>query len=120
MSSDWIVAISCVLDSSPLTRFNVSPPLITPASNTISRYLEDTTQSIVSKHVQQSLNKFPLHVKPIRSPSTNLAVLSYAPVRIDLAGGWSDTPPICYDLGGAVSSMHVHNVLIQLNDQSAI
>ena len=25
-----------------------------------------------------------------------------APVRIDLAGGWSDTPPICQDNGGAV------------------
>jgi len=24
------------------------------------------------------------------------------PVRIDLAGGWSDTPPICHELGGAV------------------
>ena len=25
-----------------------------------------------------------------------------APVRIDFAGGWSDTPPICYEEGGAV------------------
>ena len=25
-----------------------------------------------------------------------------APVRIDLAGGWSDTPPMCVDLGGTV------------------
>ncbi len=25
-----------------------------------------------------------------------------APVRIDLAGGWSDTPPICTELGGTV------------------
>lgn len=24
------------------------------------------------------------------------------PLRIDLAGGWSDTPPICYENGGAV------------------
>lgn len=24
------------------------------------------------------------------------------PLRIDLAGGWSDTPPICYDVGGCV------------------
>lgn len=30
-----------------------------------------------------------------------------APVRIDLAGGWSDTPPICNDLGGAVTNMAV-------------
>ncbi len=25
-----------------------------------------------------------------------------SPARIDLAGGWSDTPPICHDLGGTV------------------
>lgn len=29
-------------------------------------------------------------------------VIATAPVRIDLAGGWSDTPPICQELGGAV------------------
>ena len=25
-----------------------------------------------------------------------------APVRIDLGGGWSDTPPFCLDWGGTV------------------
>ena len=30
-----------------------------------------------------------------------------APVRIDLAGGWSDTPPICYREGGTVLAMAV-------------
>jgi len=30
-----------------------------------------------------------------------------APVRIDLAGGWSDTPPICCDVGGAVTNLAV-------------
>lgn len=30
------------------------------------------------------------------------AVWCAAPVRIDLAGGWSDTPPMCVDRGGAV------------------
>ncbi|MGK3740575.1 MAG: galactokinase/mevalonate kinase-like predicted kinase [Bacillariaceae sp.] len=34
-------------------------------------------------------------------------VLSIAPVRVDLAGGWSDTPPICYEYGGSVSGMAV-------------
>lgn len=28
-----------------------------------------------------------------------------APVRIDLAGGWTDTPPICNDRGGAVANV---------------
>jgi len=30
------------------------------------------------------------------------AIRVTAPVRIDLAGGWSDTPPICYAEGGTV------------------
>lgn len=30
------------------------------------------------------------------------ATWASAPARIDLAGGWSDTPPICHDLGGTV------------------
>ena len=30
-----------------------------------------------------------------------------SPVRIDLAGGWSDTPPICLEQGGAVVNMAV-------------
>lgn len=30
-----------------------------------------------------------------------------APARIDLAGGWTDTPPICHDLGGTVVNLAV-------------
>ena len=29
------------------------------------------------------------------------------PARIDLAGGWSDTPPICYELGGSVVNLAI-------------
>ncbi|MHC5114245.1 MAG: fucose pyrophosphorylase domain-containing protein [Planctomycetota bacterium] len=35
------------------------------------------------------------------------AVDALAPARIDLAGGWSDTPPICNELGGCVVNMAV-------------
>lgn len=30
------------------------------------------------------------------------AVWASSPVRIDLAGGWTDTPPVCSEIGGAV------------------
>ncbi len=30
-----------------------------------------------------------------------------SPVRIDLAGGWSDTPPICHEQGGSVVNMAI-------------
>ncbi len=38
---------------------------------------------------------------------TDKFVLSVAPVRVDLAGGWSDTPPITYEFGGSVTGMAV-------------
>ena len=34
-------------------------------------------------------------------------VFSSSPVRIDLAGGWTDTPPICYEFGGSVTGVAV-------------
>lgn len=37
----------------------------------------------------------------------NTWVVSTAPVRVDLSGGWSDTPPICYEYGGAVAGLAV-------------
>ncbi len=39
-------------------------------------------------------------------------VWATSPVRIDLAGGWSDTPPICTELGGTVL-----NACVALNGQ---
>jgi galactokinase/mevalonate kinase-like predicted kinase len=34
-------------------------------------------------------------------------VLATAPCRIDLAGAWSDTPPVCYEFGGSVTGVAV-------------
>jgi fucokinase len=41
------------------------------------------------------------------SPISNAWVESSSPARVDLAGGWSDTPPICYEYGGTVTGMAV-------------
>ncbi|KAI2504222.1 L-fucokinase [Fragilaria crotonensis] len=38
---------------------------------------------------------------------TNGWILATAPVRVDLSGGWSDTPPICFEYGGAVAGLAV-------------
>ena len=38
----------------------------------------------------------------VRRGQSRAAVEVTAPVRIDFAGGWSDTPPICNELGGTV------------------
>eukprot|EP00928_Gymnodinium_smaydae_P004775 TRINITY_DN1162_c0_g1_i1.p1 TRINITY_DN1162_c0_g1~~TRINITY_DN1162_c0_g1_i1.p1 ORF type:complete len:1182 (+),score=285.74 TRINITY_DN1162_c0_g1_i1:147-3692(+) len=34
-----------------------------------------------------------------------MEVVVEAPARFDLAGGWTDTPPICYERGGAVTNI---------------
>src|SRR5262249_47783101 len=39
-------------------------------------------------------------------------VWATAPARLDLSGGWTDTPPICLDLGGVVV-----NAAVKLNGQ---
>ena len=38
----------------------------------------------------------------MQSVSRPAEVTVERPLRIDLAGGWSDTPPICYEMGGTV------------------
>ena len=50
-----------------------------------------------------------------------------APARIDFAGGWSDTPPICLEMGGAVLNAAVSlnrqypvQVMAKLNDENCI
>ena len=41
------------------------------------------------------------------SPIYDKWVVATAPARIDLSGGWSDTPPICYEFGSSVTGMAV-------------
>jgi fucokinase len=54
-------------------------------------------------------------------------VWTSAPARIDLAGGWSDTPPICYERGGSVVNLAVDldnhppvNAIAKLADEPVI
>jgi len=51
----------------------------------------------------------PAHITPARR------IEATSPVRLDLAGGWSDTPPYCYERGG-----HVVNVAIDLSDHAPV
>lgn len=37
--------------------------------------------------------------------SWDMWVICETAARIDLSGGWSDTPPICYEQGGAVVNL---------------
>ena len=56
------------------------------------------------------------HMSPISQPHLSVfpdqIVWGRSPVRIDLAGGWTDTPPYCLMEGGSVV-----NIAIELNGQ---
>ena len=54
-------------------------------------------------------------VRPSRDLLDNQIVWGRAPARLDLAGGWSDTPPYCLERGGCVV-----NVAVDLNGQPPI
>lgn len=42
---------------------------------------------------------------PCQPPPIGQPITVTAPIRVDLAGGWSDTPPIAYEWGGAVVTL---------------
>jgi fucokinase len=44
-----------------------------------------------------------------------IQITAEAPVRLDLAGGWTDTPPYCFERGG-----HVLNVAIDLDGRPPV
>lgn len=54
-------------------------------------------------------------VRPRRSVLDDQIVWGRAPIRLDLAGGWTDTPPYCLEQGGSVT-----NVAVNLNSQPPI
>jgi galactokinase/mevalonate kinase-like predicted kinase len=64
-----------------------------------------------------------LLIEPLKSKKTNPVctvledqiVWARSPARVDLAGGWSDTPPYCLEHGGSV-----FNVAFNLNGQPPI
>jgi galactokinase/mevalonate kinase-like predicted kinase len=62
------------------------------------------------------LNGLPdARVEPICSVLRDQIVWARAPLRLDLAGGWTDTPPYCLQHGGRVV-----NVAVDLNGQPPI
>ena len=54
-------------------------------------------------------------VRPCRGVADDQIVWGRSPVRIDIAGGWTDTPPFCLMEGG-----NVVNFAIELNGQQPI
>lgn len=85
-------------------------PLMTRIHDAMFRGDSDGAFSLLREGVLQSSNLSPL--TPRLSIYADQIVWGRSPVRIDLAGGWTDTPPYCLMEGGSVV-----NIAIELNGQ---
>lgn len=52
--------------------------------------------------ISNIVNTAPISMKSKPPLPANVWLDVQLPVRVDLAGGWSDTPPLCYEHGGMV------------------
>ncbi|XP_047496936.1 LOW QUALITY PROTEIN: L-fucose kinase-like [Penaeus chinensis] len=83
-----------------------------------ARHYERASQIVISHLVETA----EMHVSPMwvaqefrQQVPVGVWVEALSPARIDLAGGWTDTPPICYEQGGAVL-----NIAIKINKKKPI
>lgn len=67
--------------------------------------IEDAAFAFITKCVTSSIPKPEVDRNSL--PPCGSWVISNAPARIDLSGGWSDTPPVSYEFGGAVCCLAV-------------
>src|SRR3979409_754002 len=64
----------------------------------------------------------PGHANAIRA-SSSMIIRSRAPIRIDLAGGWTDVPPFAPREGGAVVNLAINRYTyasLRVRDESTI
>lgn len=75
--------------------------------------LEKQAFESLSRSIAEAMASRPC--APFRNAVDDQIVWGRSPVRIDLAGGWSDTPPYCLKRGGAVV-----NAAVELNGQPPV
>ncbi|MFM1805367.1 MAG: hypothetical protein RL136_2246 [Planctomycetota bacterium] len=92
---------------SPIARAHGAATLaeVAGAASAEGRSMRDIAFRCVGEAV---LGHFELPSAPARAAILHdQAVWTSMPVRVDLAGGWSDTPPICNEVGGSVVNVAV-------------
>lgn len=81
---------------------HISDPTLVTAC---SRYLEEAAFALTARCVISSIPQIDLDYTNFMPIGT--WVVSSAPARVDLSGGWSDTPPVSYEFGGTVACLAV-------------
>ncbi len=79
-------------------------------NSVLSKRYEDQTFQVLRHEMIDTLRQQP--VEPFRSVLDDQILWGRSPVRLDLAGGWTDTPPYCIIEGGKVV-----NLSVELNGQ---
>lgn len=96
-----------------------SAPLLTRMKDAMFRGDNDKAFGLLREGIVKTSNANGINIPTLSSISNKVAtdqiVWGRSPVRIDIAGGWTDTPPFCLMEGGSVV-----NLAIELNGQQPI
>ena len=96
-----------------------SAPLLTRMKDAMFRGDNDKAFGLLREGIVKTSNANGINMPTLSSMSNKVAtdqiVWGRSPVRIDIAGGWTDTPPFCLMEGGSVV-----NLAIELNCQQPI
>lgn len=96
-----------------------SAPLLTRMKDAMFRGDNDKAFGLLREGIVKTSNANGINIPTLSSISNRVAtdqiVWGRSPVRIDIAGGWTDTPPFCLMEGGSVV-----NLAIELNGQQPI
>lgn len=96
-----------------------SAPLLTRMKDAMFRGDNDKAFGLLREGIVKTSNTNGINMPTLSSMSNKVAtdqiVWGRSPVRIDIAGGWTDTPPFCLMEGGIVV-----NLAIELNGQQPI
>lgn len=96
-----------------------SAPLLTRMKGAMFRGDNDKAFGLLREGIVKTSNTNGINMPTLSSMSNKVAtdqiVWGRSPVRIDIAGGWTDTPPFCLMEGGSVV-----NLAIELNGQQPI
>ncbi|XP_029420313.1 L-fucose kinase isoform X4 [Nannospalax galili] len=70
-----------------------------------ARHYEGAEQILIRQAVMTAQHF--VSTETVEMPAIGQWVVTECPARVDFSGGWSDTPPIAYELGGAVLGLAV-------------
>ena len=75
-----------------------------------ARHYEGAVQALVRQTVLSARDQVRVDLDTLdgsKRPGLGVEVCAECPARLDLSGGWTDTPPICYEMGGKVVDMAI-------------